>query len=365
MSNTSPELSAKREQLKRQLATGKDRTLAALIFFKAGRIVGLLTRRHKPVPWYYGAIFIGLILLLAFPLVLAPVDKTNQKEVLQGIVGVLFMYQCLIGTSAAYWFMGWTFGKIRDHVIDHIVSEDDLTDLKNWLADTGSVRKSLSFVVVLGIAWGLFSTVSGGATQGRSIISTVGPYLYGLFIMVPVYYIWMVLRLPPRLGRYRFSLNKFDPANSEVISHLAQLLNRGSFIIAVFSAISTLMVGLTIIALARGWWLSVGPILAGWIPVLILFISTQSAFRKIVTTAKRSTLNELQAQIDKLLTAADLANKETQEAITRLMDLYERIKATPNSTFTVLTGLGVLKDLLLPVLASVLTNYEQLRKLLP
>jgi hypothetical protein len=359
--DNSPELVAKRNQLKRELVTGKDKTFAALVFFKAGRVVEILARTHQPVPWFYGAIIISLILLLAIPLALAPLDKTNQRVIFQELLGVGSLYQGLLGAILATILMDKAFADIRTHVVDAIISIDDLNNLQEWLADAWSVRKSRLFVVLISVGWCLFVTLGKSMTLGgfAGSMQVVGAFLYGFFVAIPIYYVWMMLRLPARISRYRYHLYDFDPANSDIIRYLAQILNRTSFFLAAFTAVGTLIVGLQ-----GAWWMSVGLVGAGWIPVLVLFFSTQMALSNIVATAKWKTLGELQAEINQLRTGADLANKETVEAITRLMDLHERIAATRNSAFNMQTGLGVLKDLLLPVLASILANYEQLRKLL-
>ena len=80
----------------------------------------------------------------------------------------------------------------------------------------------------------------------------------------------------------------------------------------------------------------------------------------IVTTAKWQTLNELQAKISKLRTEANPADKEAIEAINRLMDLHDRVRATRNSTLNLRTGLDFLNQLMLPLLAFLLANIDRL-----
>jgi hypothetical protein len=77
-------------------------------------------------------------------------------------------------------------------------------------------------------------------------------------------------------------------------------------------------------------------------------------------TAKWQTLNELQAKTSKLRTGANPADKEAMEAINRLMDLHDRVRATRNSTLNLRTGLDFLNQLMLPLLALLLANIDRL-----
>ncbi len=55
--------------------------------------------------------------------------------------------------------------------------------------------------------------------------------------------------------------------------------------------------------------------------------------------------------------------KETMEAVNRLMDYHDRIRATPNSALNLRTSLGFLNSLLLPVIAFVLANLDKIVQL--
>ena len=119
--------------------------------------------------------------------------------------------------------------------------------------------------------------------------------------------------------------------------------------------------GVLIVGFAKDWREFAGPILAGWIPVIYLFLSGQAALRSIVTTGKWRTLDELQSHISDLQVHGDMAKQETIDAINRLVDLQERVVATRNSASSVRAALITLKDLLLPILAAALAIYAQLQ----
>lgn len=136
-------------------------------------------------------------------------------------------------------------------------------------------------------AWSLFS-VTIGSNLYSSELAGLGPVpgmlgalAYGIVIGIAVYDVLEVLRLPARISRYHCGLYEFDPINSEIISHLSRTFNYGAFVISVVATAGTL-----IVALMRTPVLSVGVVLSGWIPLSILFVSSQRALRKIVTTAR-------------------------------------------------------------------------------
>jgi hypothetical protein len=84
---------------------------------------------------------------------------------------------------------------------------------------------------------------------------------------------------------------------------------------------------------------------------------------KIITRAKWKKLNEIQAQIEKLEVEENIVEKETMEAVNRLMDYHDRIRATRNSALDLRAGLNFLNSLLLPLLAFLLGNLKEVLKL--
>lgn len=62
-----------------------------------------------------------------------------------------------------------------------------------------------------------------------------------------------------------------------------------------------------------------------------------------------TTLNDLQVRIGQLWIEANLAEKETMDAIIRRMDLHDRIRTTRNSALDFRAGLLFHNQLVLPV----------------
>ncbi len=355
------DLLEKREDLKRAMTTSAGKTLPALAFDTVGRIVRVLTRSRRPVSWYYSAAVLTLIILLPGLLIAVLLREIDQVVALGWIWGVA-MELVLLATAMAFILTRYFLAVMRDHLVDAIESTGDLADLRRWWADGECIRKSLAIIIPFSVAWCIVSTLLFSLFWRRFIgfNLTLGTLVCGFLMGMLLYYLLWALHLPPRLSRYHYRLYEVDPINSEVVSYLARMLNRYVFIIAIYVAFATLIAAYINVAA----WSAVLLVPIAWIPLILQFISNQTALNQIVATAKWKTLNELQAKIRKLRTEANLTDKETVEAINRLMDLHDRIKATRNSTLDLRTGLSFLNQLMLPLLAFVLANVERLGNLI-
>jgi hypothetical protein len=134
-----------------------------------------------------------------------------------------------------------------------------------------------------------------------------------------------------------------------------------SFIGAVFSSLYTVFYASigelnlpTVVALA----------IVGWGPALLVFVIGQRSLTKAIARGKQKTLDGIQARIDELTAGGDIADKATTDAMNRLMDLHDRIKAARGSALDFHAGLGFLNSLLLPLIAFLLTNLDRVLEFL-
>jgi hypothetical protein len=134
------------------------------------------------------------------------------------------------------------------------------------------------------------------------------------------------------------------------------MIQTEAFIGAVLSAASTL------------FWASVGQLNwaaasalvgSGWGPPLVVFVTGQRALTHVIARSKWRTLDRIQADIAELTTEGDLTDKGTTDAINRLMDLHDRVKAARGSALDFRAGLQFLNALLLPLIAFLLSNIDR------
>ena len=352
----------KREELKRQLAAGEYKTLVDLMLDGMGRLIQKLTRNPEPLPFWYSAVVIALVtLMIGFltSILLGELHPLRREMILFeiSVVGIVLA----IGIAGRI-YLGIFSTTWRDHLLDAIESGADLADLQRWLAAAYNVEKPLFSGLAFGILLGFYftilsSTIRGGFVGfGPTILNVITTFQLGMFI----YYFLRFLALPVRLSRYQFKLYAADPSSSEVIDHLSDMLSNFVYAAAVVTAIATLVVAFSGLLTLSFIILLV---LVGWGPLTALFVINQYALAKIITRAKWKTLNEIQAKIEALQAQENIAEKETMEAINRLMDYHDRIKATRNSALDLRAGLNFLNSLLLPLFAFLLANLGKVLEL--
>lgn len=166
------------------------------------------------------------------------------------------------------------------------------------------------------------------------------------------YFLLLLVVLPIRLSRYQFEIYEADPSSSAVIDCLSDMLTTFVYITAALFVINTLILALltptNITLLLVAWGILIG-----------FFTINQYALAKIITKTKRKKLNEIQVKIENLEAKGDITDKETIDAINRLMDYHDRIKITRNSALDFRAGLNFFNSLLLPLLAFILGNLDE------
>jgi hypothetical protein len=242
--------------------------------------------------------------------------------------------------------------------LDAIGSVSDLTNFQTWLAGMHNLKKPLFFGLTFSLFVGFYGITLFPMTQGgfQGWGSLILGMIVGFQVGILIYYFVPILTLPVRFNRYQFQLYAADPSRSEVIDHLSDMLSNFVYISAGLTAIATLVFSLLGVLNLPTFIILV---VISWMPLSALFLLNQYALAKIITRAKWKTLNEIQAETERLRTGGKLAEKETMEAVNRLMDYHDRIRATPNSALDLRASLNFLNSLLLPVLAFVLANLDE------
>ena len=351
----------KRAELKRQLVAGEYRTLIDVILDGTGRLIQKLTRSPKPPPFWYNAVVIVLATLvisfLTSILLGEPYPLIRRDWILGEVAFVGLFFACVIAHKEVY--IGILFSSLRDKLLDAIESVTDLVDLQGWLAAVCDVKKPLLLSLPFSFLFTFYglifiSTIRGGFVGfGPTTSSIIVNFQGGMLL----YYLLLFLNLPIRLSRYQFKLYAADPSSSEVIDCLSDMLNNFVYIVAVLAAILTLIFAFFRLLTVDGIILLM---LVGWGPITIFFVINQYALTKIIANAKWKTLNGIQTKIEKLAAEENIADKEKMEAVNRLMDYHDRIKATRNSALDLRAGLNFLNSLLLPLLAFVLGNLDKI-----
>ncbi len=369
---TNTALIGKREELKRRLAAGEYKTLVDIILEKFDRLLRKITRRSKALPMW----LITIILSLSFTVIGFAIIYISGDTALflvltraSGEAGILTVFSgsvvAIVIAVAMNQYIRRIFVLWRDEALDATESVASLEDFEDWLKKTCNWRLHLLVTIIAVIiltpnAIFMIRTqfdvpLGYGSIFSSSIISMIAYAFLYLFLMV--------ILLSARLRRYDLKLFAADPSSSELISHLSGELGLVIYIVAVYG-----IIGLVSIGLVLGFidpYVVIVQLLLAWLPIIALFILIQTSLSNIIRRAKWKTLNEIQAKVEKLQAVENFEDKETMDAINRLMDYHDRVKATRNSAIDLGTILHFINSLLLPLLAFLLGNLDKLIALLP
>ena len=354
-------LPEKRAELKHQLLPDHYSTLVDTILDRTGRLIQKMSRSSKPLSFVYSALLLSLVAFLIGFLVsqLRGEFRLNYRhqfipaELL--MAGMIFM---LLVTLRVY--LRFLIRVCRDRLIDNIQNLNDLSDLQTWLTRTMSPGRTALFSVffaLCGLSYFLVPAIAIGHLRSSAIGTATIVGIFLLSVGMAFYYLLRLLSLSLHLSRYDFKVYTLDPRSSEIIEDMSGLVTAFVYLIAAFMAIVT-------IVLALSGWVTLPVItpvtIMTWLVIIALFVVNQYAMAKIIARAKWKTLNSVQLQIEEMHNQGDLSQKETVEAIDRLMNYHDRIRSTPNTALNFRAGLNFVNSLLLPFVAFLLANLQNI-----
>lgn len=357
-------LNQKRESIREQIQLGDYKSLAEIILDGIGKAFQKITRRKRPLSYLSsGLVIAAFAILLSFlvSLIANEFYTLAKLDVVWIVLWSVFTgYLSIVGISNVIRQLSNT---VSESVLDSIQLTTDLENLQDWLISTSRIQRQLIFCFVFTffmiVVFFSFIWESLGAQYprfGLSIIAITNFFQIGLAIA----YFLPLFNFAARVGTYKLKLYTQNPASSEVIEQLSHSMNQITLLGA--GIIATVTFGFVFFDFVRQQFV-LSLLIFSWIVFIIRFLTQQSMFTKIITRTKRVKLNSIQEQIEKLEETQNLADRNTIEAINRLMDYYDRIKNTPNSAINLRSGLSFLNSLLLPVVGFLLGNIETVLKL--
>ena len=366
---TDTALIEKREELKRRLAAGEYKTLVDVLFDWMSKVIQKIIRSpHLISPWVSSIV---LTSLMSFPIIAAlylmgdaPDFARQLAKFPQGAFALvmLLMYLTSLLMVAGNLHVHRAFETFYESVLDATETVATLDDFANWLASI--CNRKLHFVVSLvgGMLSGIYVVYIYKITFHQSFPVTIdiGFVLFYIVLFIFLYLLVDMAVLSARVGQYHLKLHTADPGNSEVISRLARLFSNLVYLAAIYAAFFVFIIAFIGLLIQFIMLL----ILLLWIPLTIAFILYQSSLSRIIRRSKWKTLNEIQTKIEKLHASEKLGEKDIMETINRLMDYYDRIKNTRSSRIDSAAILNLINSLLLPLLALVLGNIDNILALL-
>jgi len=363
---TDTALIEKREELKRRLAEGEYKTLVDIFLEWFDRLIRKITRQSKSVPIWFIIAILSLIYYLITFMVSYYLQDGLTLDIFRGQgrasgLGPRFV----VFSSPAFFiismvvinqFIHRIFILWRDDLLDITESVTSLEDFENWLEKARNWRLhllvTLGGAVLGGIYMGSIASDSAGEFMGYGFV--FGAIFLFVYFYAFVYLILVAILLSARLRRYDLRLFAADPSSSELVSRLSSVLGSIVYFVAVLAAYNTLVSALIGLLLPLGIFV----VLVLWLPIIALFVLNQTSLSSLIRRVKWKTLNGIQMKVEKLQSSKNFGNQETMDAMKRLMDYHDRVKATRDSALDFRTYLSFINSLLLPLLAFILGNLD-------
>lgn len=361
----------KREELKRRLTLGEYKTLVDVFLAGADRLMQKITRQNKPLPIWIIILILSLVSTLISSIDLYIAGEMPAINDVYEPLGITYNWVLLWATSLNIllftdlvlinqYIHGIFIFWCKD-ILDATESILSLEKFEDWLESVCNKRQHLLVTITGGV---LFSSYVIVASTLRNIHWGYGS-IFGIIIPCIVssgtlYLIWMAILLSVRLRQYDLNLFASAPGNSELLIRLSDELGFLIYIVAISGAIGTL--GIVLISKLRAI-LGITAVLFVWLPLITIFVLNQTSLSSLIRRNKWKTLKGIETNTEKLQTAKNFGDKETLDAVNRLMDYHDRVKATPNSALNADSVLSFINSLLLPLVAFFMGNLEQLKKI--
>jgi hypothetical protein len=363
--STDTALIEKREELKRRLAAGEYKTLVDIFLEWFDRLLRKILRRTKPLPIWLTATLLSLsLILIGFVIIYFSGDITlliNLIGASRGLGALTIISGAFISITSAVimnQYIRRIFSFWHNEILDQTESMASLVDFEDWLQKTCNWRLhflvTIIAVLVLTPNGILMVNTQSGISAGYGLIFSM--LFWSVFLYVFFYQFLMAIFLSARIRRYDLKLFAADPSSSEIISRLSSELSWVIYLVAVYGIIGLISVRLIFGSIDP--YVVIVQLFFAWLPVILLFVLIQTGLSDIIRRAKWKTLNEIQTRVEKLQAAQNFEDKESMDAINRLMDYHDRVKATRDSALDFRTYLGFINSLLLPLLAFILGNLD-------
>ena len=369
--STDTALIEKREELKRRLAAGEYKTLVDICLAWFERLVRKIIPQSKPLAiWQTTVILIFVLNLIGSVAIYVAGDWISFIRIVELLrlgygLGFLFAISLSILAMAnpivVNQYVSRIFAFWCNNILDATESVASLEEFEDWLNKVCNWRLHLLVTILVAILLVLYEVplisaqfgvfIGFGLMFSAIITNIIGWNFLYLFLLV--------ILLSARIRRYEIKLFAADPGSSELISRLSSELGFIVYYVAVYAAFLTLGTSWS------GFLPSVGIVLVLvlWVPLIALFTLNHASLSSIIQRAKWKTLNEAQAKVEKLRVSKNFGNQETMDAIKRLMDYHDRVKATRDSALDFRAYLSFFNSLLLPLLAFILGNLDLVFKL--
>lgn len=329
-----------------------------------GESLRRLFRRTDPLPGWVGAVafFIVFFLIRAglgyLPGILFPEGRTlmaDQSHLAQSLVDAILVTSLFL---AAAWYSGRLRASLANEVLPLLGSREDMRFVEGWLNQFGKG----SWQVAAGLSFGLVMatrqmagiiTMAGRIPRVEWVIILPGflvTSLSGIVIAV----LFQVLQLIAGMRRCSFHLFPDQPASSDAIRIVARLADELVYSFVFLAITNPLAATLLGVGFDHN-------ILAGLLaPVVLVYLVKHATLTGVIQDAKVQRLRELQAQVMEIQTKTQVLSTDQLTQVGKLLDLHDRVKASPSSTLNLRSIIALFNQLLIPIVVYLVSNFKNL-----
>ncbi len=354
-------LTEKRDEAHRELLALKDETPTAVILNFFGRWFPESVFRYSPVYWLLQIVLINIVILLPGLLISLAFHEIDRWSSLI-VSWVVAVELALFGFILAHTLFDIVFGELAHHIVYKMNNIEDISSLVTFCSSAIGNVQAL-FVAILWFIWtpvALISSLHEFVGYGLTFMTIPTGYLIGVDFQT----IFWSMALSNQFKHFRYDLNTFVPANSEVISKISGILNMTIYLTGAGFAVLTLLVASGLFGVQINKSLGVPFTVLGCVIITIQFLTHRSTVNAIVEKERWGSLNRLQLQMNIIQATEDLSNKDVSERLLRLADLHERIRINRAGGFDAKSVLSLFSQLMLPLLGLLLGNIDKLMNFL-
>ena len=252
---------------------------------------------------------------------------------------------------------------IKTTLVDALDLPDAEASITRWLRMVGRASFQWTAAILFTLIF-TFVTILVIYLQ-RDVHAGFEVYFFNLlvFSQMSFHLFWIlaiVITFTSSIRSWKLTLFPDDPARSFVIQTLHQVSSTFLLLIALLIGLNIILV---IPANIYSQFYLLSTLIMFWVPALFYFWMSESSFAKLVRDAKLKRLDIIQKQIIEIEIAQDMIQKEPAEAVQRLLDLHDRVKAAQVSIINLNSVANLLGSLALPLLAFLINVFDIWQKL--
>lgn len=238
--------------------------------------------------------------------------------------------------------------RIHQHGHDLLESEEQRSQLDNWWSKLDG-RAHFMMALLIGIALGAFSLIFNGNPGPSRYIEALGIAYLGFVIGEIAYLLALVPVWISQLSQLPLRLNPIDPASTTNLRTLAETV----FGLAL-SAGAFLLLANALIVSAGVFFAHLAPAViivsvTAWIAIILLAGYPQLHFYRLVQSARRDTLHELEKQMARHYKAVLDGHSPQSPTIDDTLQLYNVVRESGSLPISGGAVVGVVVTLLLNV----------------